>query len=544
MTRPLVRTAGGLVAAAMIASAAEAQSLGTFRWQLQPFCNVVTVNVTQQGAVYTVDGYDDQCGAAQRAPLVGLATPNPDGSIGLGLNIVTVPGGRAVHVEARISLATLSGPWSDGSGHAGTFAFGASSGGSPRPAPATEGGGTVSPPTFALQPDGGFLARGTINVGTIPASGNGTRMMWFPNKAAFRVGTVTGTQWDDANVGGSSIAMGLDTIADGGASTALGSHTTASGGNSTALGAFTLASGGNSTALGLLTTASGSASTAVGNQTLASGVSSTAMGDATTAAGNFGTAIGHLTSASGDTSTAMGWNTIASGRLSTAMGSSTRASGDLSTAIGVSAVASGVNSMALGTTTTAAGLASMVLGVRAATTASGDGSFVYGDRSTGGSGSIVTAASPNQFMVRAAGGFFFYTSPVTTYDVTTPGVQLQPGAFAWSSVSDANAKENFRDLSDDDVLGRIAAMPVRQWNYKAQGSAILHIGPTAQDFHGAFGLGEDPLRISTIDADGVALAAVHALESRTRQLRDDNRALREQVEALTRAVDALLARRD
>ena len=153
------------------------------------------------------------------------------------------------------------------------------------------------------------------------------------------------------------------------------------------------------------------------------------MGDATTAAGNFSTAIGHLTSASGDTSTAMGWNAIASGRLSTAMGSSTRASGDLSTAIGVSAVASGVNSMALGTTTTAAGLASTVLGVRAATTAGGDGSFVYGDRSTGGSGSIVTSASPNQFMVRAAGGFFFYTSPVTTYDVTTPGVQLSAGSI-------------------------------------------------------------------------------------------------------------------
>lgn len=40
----------------LIAPAVEAQSLGTFRWQLQPFCNVVTVIVTQQGAVYTTDG--------------------------------------------------------------------------------------------------------------------------------------------------------------------------------------------------------------------------------------------------------------------------------------------------------------------------------------------------------------------------------------------------------------------------------------------------------------------------------------------------------
>ena len=145
-------------------------------------------------------------------------------------------------------------------------------------------------------------------------------------------------------------------------------------------------------------------------------------------------------------------------------------------------------------------------------------------------------------MVRAAGGFFFYTSPVTTYDVTTPGVQLQPGAFAWSSVSDANAKENFRDLGADDILTRIAGMPVREWNYKTQGSAIRHMGPTAQDFQTAFGLGEDRLRISTIDADGVALAGVRALEARTRELRDDNRTLNGQVEALARANAELRAR--
>ena len=54
-----------LFAAAMVfsASAVEAQSLGSFSWQLQPFCNYLTVTVTQQGSLYTLDGYDDQCGA-------------------------------------------------------------------------------------------------------------------------------------------------------------------------------------------------------------------------------------------------------------------------------------------------------------------------------------------------------------------------------------------------------------------------------------------------------------------------------------------------
>jgi hypothetical protein len=61
-------------------------------------------------------------------------------------------------------------------------------------------------------------------------------------------------------------------------------------------------------------------------------------------------------------------------------------------------------------------------------------------------------------------------------------------------------------------------MPVTEWSYIAQGESIRHIGPTAQDFFVAFGLGEDPLRISTLDAEGVALAAIRALEARTREL--------------------------
>ncbi len=112
---------------------ASAQSLGTFSWQLQPFCNRVTVTVTHNAGNYTLDGFDDQCGAGQRAPLVGTATPNPDGTIGLGLQIVTVPGGQGVNVDARISLAGLVGPWADSAGNSGTFVFKGQAAGSPRP---------------------------------------------------------------------------------------------------------------------------------------------------------------------------------------------------------------------------------------------------------------------------------------------------------------------------------------------------------------------------------------------------------------------------
>ncbi len=139
------------------------------------YCNVVTVTVTQQGGAYTIDGVDDQCGAEQRAPLVGVATPNPDGSIGFGLHVVTVPGGRPVHVEARIALASLSGPWRDSAGNSGTFAFNGAAAGPPRPAPTIPGSaiapGTVTATQLAPAAVGAAqLAPGVI-AGTVAGFG-------------------------------------------------------------------------------------------------------------------------------------------------------------------------------------------------------------------------------------------------------------------------------------------------------------------------------------------------------------------------------------
>ncbi|MCC7243603.1 MAG: hypothetical protein IT180_16900 [Acidobacteria bacterium] len=116
---------------------AGAQSLGQFRWQQQPYCNVVTLTVVQDSGVYHLDGWDDQCGAPTRASAAGLAFQNRDGSIGFGLTLVTSPGATPVHIDAAISLAGLSGTWRDSTGQSGAWAFvpGGGLGGSPRPAP-------------------------------------------------------------------------------------------------------------------------------------------------------------------------------------------------------------------------------------------------------------------------------------------------------------------------------------------------------------------------------------------------------------------------
>ena len=118
-----MRHVAALAAIAMgtLGASADAQTLGTFRWQLQPFCNVISVTVVQQGAQYHVDGTDDQCGAARQASVVGRAFPNPDGSIGFGLTTVTTSGAAPIHLDARLSVATLGGSWTDSAGRTHTL---------------------------------------------------------------------------------------------------------------------------------------------------------------------------------------------------------------------------------------------------------------------------------------------------------------------------------------------------------------------------------------------------------------------------------------
>jgi hypothetical protein len=115
-------------------ASASAQVLGTFTWQLQPYCNRVTATVTQSGGAFTVDGFDDQCGGATRIPAGGMATINPDGTVSLSLTMVG-PIGVPYHLSARLPLPSASGPWQDSRGDGGTLVLGAAAPGDPRPVP-------------------------------------------------------------------------------------------------------------------------------------------------------------------------------------------------------------------------------------------------------------------------------------------------------------------------------------------------------------------------------------------------------------------------
>lgn len=129
---------GGLLAAGLaVATPTAAQApLGTFTWQTQPYCNVVVVTATAVGSSFRLEGFDDQCGAPQRAPLSGMATPNPDGTVSFAFVVITGDA-SGTHISGLLSASTLNGSWIDGGGLTGTLLFGATSpsAGSPRPVP-------------------------------------------------------------------------------------------------------------------------------------------------------------------------------------------------------------------------------------------------------------------------------------------------------------------------------------------------------------------------------------------------------------------------
>jgi hypothetical protein len=88
-----------------------------------------------------------------------------------------------------------------------------------------------------------------------------------------------------------------------------------------------------------------------------------------------------------------------------------------------------------------------------------------------------------------------------------------------TELSDVNAKKGFQAVTSSDVLAAVADLPVSTWVRKQDPTGSRHMGPTAQDFHAAFGLGEDNRHISPYDVASVALVAAQALQAENAELK-------------------------
>lgn len=231
-------------------------------------------------------------------------------------------------------------------------------------------------------------------------------------------------------------------------------------------------------------------------------------------------------------------------------------------------------------------------GVAATADANGDeGSFVWADATTS-SGFATTG--PNQFLVRADGGMMLNTNAhVSGSDDLTVGARMTSGdsdadlrlrtrngrhvvlyasdslgglrinmstlpagndritvsggaggnatlsnGGTWTNASSRSYKTDIEPVDTREVLERLVALDVSRWNYIDSGEGT-HMGPMAEDFKAAFDLAGDGKSIATVDADGVALAAIKGLNQK---LEEENAALRARLEAIEALLRARTAR--
>jgi hypothetical protein len=229
-----------------------------------------------------------------------------------------------------------------------------------------------------------------------------------------------------------------------------------------------------------------------------------------------------------------GLENVASGLEATELaGNNNTASGDNSTVVGgVANVASGQLSFAAGTDANA----------------TNDGSFVWADITEGeedGTYFLTPFISQglNTFNVRATGGTFFYTGSDSQGHVTA-GVKLLTNSTSWSTVSDRTVKKNFQAVDGGAVLEKLATVPIQKWNYKWESDTDTpNIGPMAQDFKAAFYPGRDDKSISTLEFDGVELAAIQGLNDKLKAKDAEIADLRARLERLERLLPASSSQR-
>jgi hypothetical protein len=340
--------------------------------------------------------------------------------------------------------------------------------------------GALDQEWFRVDNAGGVLAQGTwdgenevVGVGTVPAEGNGTRLMWYGAKGAFRAGYTNNGSWDNGNIGQGSFAAGMNNRASGRLSSAFGNSNVVSGTQSVATGSNNTVSGTNSFAHGSLNTISGNNATALGSQ-----------------------------------------NTIGSSANSGAF------------AFGLLSQANASQAFAIGERATVGSTRAMVI-------------------SLGPSFGVATNdAGTGTFTVRAANGIYFGTNTGTPSITSGRFIETSTGAYltstgVWTNTSDRNVKESFIPVNGEEVLRRLKGVPMTTWKYRADPAGVRHLGPMAQDFAAAFGLGDSDKAISTVDASGVALAAAQALDARTAAQQSRIGELEQQVRQQQEQIDAL-----
>jgi hypothetical protein len=309
--------------------------------------------------------------------------------------------------------------------------------------------------------------------------------------------TIAGGGFDDGSVDDSHVAYDYYGTIGGGRNNQVGDSDGTSG-----EAAATVAGGYNNTA-------SGQAATVAG------GRDNTASGYRATVAGGYNNTASRrdATVAGGESNTASdGWATVGGGYQNTASDNYATVAGGLeNTASGVRAMVPG------GASNEASGEHSFAAGYNARAT--NDDSFVWN-----GSNAQVESPASSTFSVRADNGIWLgaYASPsIESYRFidTSTGAYLSDGG-TWTDSCSVTEKEQFTPTDSIDVLEKVDSLEVSTWQYRDDDGDARHMGPTAEQFHDTFGLGDDAHHIAPLDTGGVALTAIQGLSRQLEQKAD------------------------
>jgi hypothetical protein len=355
------------------------------------------------------------------------------------------------------------------------------------------GGGPTDPTSETTTNNIVFDDYGTIGGGGGNQAGNDDH---DPTSATYS--TVAGGQENTASGALSTVGGGINNNTSGHFAVILGGDSNTASGISASIGG-----GWNNIAHGRYSTISGGGPTDPTSETTTNNI---VFDDYGTIGGGGGNQAG---SDDANTLTAK-YATVAGGYKNTASGSHATIPG------GVNNTAAGANSFAAGTQAKA----------------NNPGCFVWGDSTL----ADVSCDDDNRWVARATGGVYFYTN-----DLLTSGSHIAAGGSGWSDVSNRAHKENFSPVDSAALLERLAKYPITTWNYKAQDESIIHIGMMADEFNSLVaGLGgEGADFINSMDANGVALAAIQGLYAENQALKAENASQQEQIDDLAARLSAL-----